>query len=430
MAAEDNIVSLRPNRALLLRYLDSDIAQAHRSEEQLAVLMIQLQRGTELAALFTTQAVETLLEQMAGRLAGICRKQDRIVRLGDHEFVMLLPAILNEGHALLAANKAMLELAHPFEVEGRPLPVELKIGIALFPEHAAKPETLLQYAESALGEAKAAKLPYAVYTGRDLDRMSETWDMESAIESGLRNGEFEVYYQPKIHLRDRRLCGAEALVRWRHPQRGMVSPAEFIPVAARSGKLKSLTWSVLNMALENASRWPSRLGALTVAVNIDPTLLDGTLAGHVVDVLGLWGTPPESLILEITESGVMSDQEVSFGSLKGLRDRGVGISIDDFGTGYSSLGNFRHVPATELKIDRSFVTNMLTDAFDLRIVRSIIGLAKAFELDVAAEGAENISTLGKLAAAGCDYAQGYCISPPLPAEAFSELVMGYEAIVY
>lgn len=429
-SVEDNVVSLRPNRALLLRYLDSSITQAHRSEEQVAVLLIELQRGAELSTLFSGHSTESLLELIAARLAAICRKQDRIVRTGDHEFIMFLPAILNEGHALLAANKIMLALSQPFEVAGRALPAEVKIGIVLFPDHAARPETLVQYAESALTEAKAAKLPYALYTGRAMDKMAETWDMESAIESGLHNGEFTVHYQPKIDLRDRRLCGAEALVRWHHPERGMVSPGEFIPVAARSGKLRSLTWSVLNMALENAARWPTRLGSLTVAVNIAPSLLDEALVDRVADALGMWGARPAALVLEITESGVMSQPEVGFGTLKRLRDRGVGISIDDFGTGFSSLGNFRHVPATELKIDRSFVTNMLTDPFDARIVRSIVGLAKAFDLEVAAEGAENISTLGKLAAVGCDYAQGYCISPPLPSDAFAGLIEEYEAMVY
>ncbi len=426
----DNIISLRPNRALLLRYLESHLEQAGKSGEQLAVLAIQVQRGAELAALFTSRSVESLLEQFATRLEGVSRRQDRIMRTGDAEFAMYLPGILNEGHALLAANKIMLGLAQPFEVEQRLIPAEVKIGIALFPTHADRPETLLQYAESALSEAKVGKLPYALYSGGALDRMTESWDMEGAIDAGLRNGEFEVYYQPKVDLRTRKLAGAEALVRWRHPERGLVSPGEFLPVAARSGKLRPLTWSVINMALENSCRWPGNQGPLTVAVNIDPTLMDETLVGRVTDALGLWGARPDSLILEITESSVMHQPEAVFAALKKLRDRGVRITIDDFGTGYSSLGNFRHVPASELKIDRSFVTRLLTDPFDARIVRSIVGLAKSFELEAAAAGAENISTLGKLAAMGCDYAQGYCISPPLPAEAFATLITSYEPMVY
>ncbi|HEU5399530.1 MAG TPA: bifunctional diguanylate cyclase/phosphodiesterase [Gammaproteobacteria bacterium] len=426
----DSILSLRPNRALLLRYLESHVAQAHRSEEQLAVLVIQVQRGAELAALFTTQSIESLLEHFAARLEGICRKQDRIARIGDVEFAMYLPAVLNEGHALLAANKVMLTLAQPFTEGDRTIPAEVKIGIALFPDHGAKAENLLQYAESALTEAKAAKLPYAVYSGRALDRMEETWDMEGALDAALKNGEFEVYYQPKISLHDRRLVGAEALVRWHHPERGVVPPGHFLPVVARSGKLPALTWSVLNMALEHVVRWPKTATPLTVAVNIEPALLGETLVGRIADALGLWGVAPETLILEITETGVMSQPELGFGVLKRLRDRGVRICVDDFGTGYSSLGNFRHIPAGELKIDRSFVSRLLAEAFEARIVRSIIALAKAFDLEAAAAGAENFSTLGKLAALGCDYAQGYCISPPLPAEAFMTLAAEYEPVLY
>lgn len=426
----DNILSLRPNRALLLRYLESHLEQAHRDDEQLAVLMIQVQRGAELATLFTAQSIESLLEQFAARLEGVCRKQDRIARTGDVEFAMYLPGILNEGHAMLAANKVMLSLAQPFATGGRSLQAEVKIGIALFPDHAAKAETLVQCAESALGAAKAGKLPYTVYSGGSLDRMGESWDMESAIDAALKNGEFEVHYQPKIDLRNRRLAGAEALVRWRHPERGLVPPDEFLPVAAQSGKLASLTWSVINMALENASRWPGAAGPLTVAVNIDPALLDEALVGRIADALALWGTPSGAFILEITETGVMQQPERGFAALKRLRDRGVRICVDDFGTGYSSLGNFRHIPASELKIDRSFVTRLLTDAFDARIVQSIVGLAKAFDLEAAAAGAENFSILGKLAALGCDYAQGYCVSPPLPTDAFAALAVEYEPVVF
>ena len=427
---QDNILSLRPNRGLLLRYLESHVEQAHRADEQLAVLIIQIQRGAEMAALFASHSIESLLEQFAARLDGISRKQDRIVRTGDVEFAMYLPGILNEGHALLAANKVMLALAQPFMVEGRAFPTEVKIGIALFPDHAAKPESLVQYAESALNDAKAARLPYAVYSGRTLDRMEESWDMEGAIDAGLQNGEFEVHYQPKIDLHDRSLAGAEGLVRWRHPERGLVPPDAFLAVAARSGKLAAITWSVLNMALENASRWPTARGPLTVAVNIDPTLLGDALVARVADALGLWGADPGSLTLEITESGVMSQPEVGFAALKRLRNRGVHICVDDFGTGYSSFGNFRHIPAGEVKIDRSFVSRLLTDSFDARIIRSIVGMAKGFDLKVAAAGAENFSIMGKLAAMGCDYAQGYCISPPLPADAFRTLAAEYEPVLY
>jgi len=427
---EDNIVSLKPNRTLLLRYLDSYIIQAHKSEQQLALLMIQVQRGQELATLFGGHSIESLFQQMAERLSAICRKHDRVARIGDHEFAILLPDILNDGHAQLAANKIMLALAQPYDIEGNVVRADASIGIALFPDHAAKPESLMQCAESALAEAMTVKMPYAAYTERAMGKMADAWDIESEMDSGLENGEFEAYYQPKIDLQTRMLCGAEALARWRNPKRGVISPADFIPIATKTGQLKRLTWSMINMALEHAATWPTHFGPLCVSVNISPTLLDAPLVGRVTDAMNLWGVKPQALILEITESGVMSQPEVGFHTLRRLRDAGVGVSIDDFGTGYSSLANFRHIPATELKIDKSFVTNMLTDPFDLRIVQSIIGLAKAFDLKVAAEGTENISTLGKLTNMGCDYAQGYCISPPLPADAFAALISEYTPMVY
>ena len=427
---QDNILSLRPDRALMLRYLDSHVDQAHHDGEQLAVLVIQFERGNDLASLFTSRSIESLLEQVASRLSDVCRKQDRVARTGDFQYVMFLPGILNQGHALLAANKVLLGLAAPFRVGDRDIPAEVRIGISLFPDHGARPETLYRYAESALDEARENRLPYALYSGRALDRLAEDWDMEGAIETGLQNGEFEVHFQPIIALHDRALAGAEALVRWRHPEHGLISPDEFLPVVTRCGKLGPLTWSVLNMALEHASRWPGVRGSLQVAVNIDPSLLDEGLVTRVADALALWGTQPGTLTLELTETGVMNQPEMGFEALQRLRGAGVRIAIDDFGTGYSSLANFRHVPANELKMDRSFVTRMLQDPFDSRIVRSIVALAKAFDIVVAAEGAENYSTLGRLAAMGCDYAQGYCISAPLPAPAFAGFVTDYQPMIY
>lgn len=427
---DENLVSLKPNRPILGRYLETYIEQAHKEGHQLALLLIQIQRGQELTALLGYRAIDYMLEESAARITSACRKEDRIIRIGDLEFAMLLPDILNDGHAMLAANKVIGRLAQPYSLEAGTYSVESRIGIAMFPEHGAKADSLVQYAESALADAKASGAPYAVYTDRAMGRIEEAWDIESEIEAGLHEGEFEVYYQPKIDLRNRMLCGAEALVRWRNRKRGLVSPNEFIPVAAKTGQLKSLTWSVLNMALGHLAAWPTELGHLSVSVNIAPELLEDELVTRVTDAMGIWGTKPDTLILELTESGVMSQPEQGFDILRHLRQKGVGVSIDDFGTGYSSLANFRHMPATELKIDKSFVTDMLVNELDFRIVRSIIALAKSFELTVAAEGAENLSTLGKLANSGCDYAQGYCISPPMPADIFSEFIAGYTPIVY
>jgi EAL domain-containing protein (putative c-di-GMP-specific phosphodiesterase class I) len=190
--------------------------------------------------------------------------------------------------------------------------------------------------------------------------------------------------------------------------------------------LKALTWSALNMALEHASTWPMRFGPLSVAVNISPSLLeDDSLINRVVDAMAIWGTKPNRLILEITESAVMRHPELSFDTIRGLKTKGVGVSIDDFGTGYSSLANFKSIPATELKIDKSFVLNLLKDKADAGIVRTIIGLAQTFDLQVAAEGAEDLETLKMLKSLGCHSAQGYYISQPLPPDAFVKFINEY-----
>lgn len=422
----DNILSLRPNRALLIRQLGAYINLAHEREEQLALLIMRVQRGSELVALHGHHKIETLIEEMATRMNGICRSSDRIVRVGDFEVAIVLQQALNEGHAVLAANKLLRSLAVPFNFEDTTIIPMVCIGIATFPDHAGKPESLVQYAESALAVAEAKKQAYSLYSASALDDTINSWELENEINDASRNGEFEVHYQPKISLHSGLLAGAEALLRWNSPKRGMVPPEVFIPIATRSGRLPDMTWAALNLALEHASSWPMRFGPLSVAVNVSPALLeDGGLVDRVADAMGLWGTKPSRLILEITESAVMRHPEASFETIRELRDKGVAVSIDDFGTGYSSLANFRNIPATELKIDRSFVIDMLENDTDTKIVQTIIGLAKAFDLGVAAEGAEDLATVNALAAMGCDQVQGYGISPALSGPAFVQFINNF-----
>lgn len=427
----EKILSLHPNRAALTRHLGSHINRAHAHSTQVGLLVVRVKRGQEFSALYGHQTAETLLEQLAARLDAICRKDDRILRIGDYLYALILPQILNEGHAILAANKILRIMSTPFDVDNQSIAVGVTMGIALFPEHAGKPETLLQHAELALANAAHGDLPYLVYNDHTPQRIADGWDIESELDTALDNGELEIHYQPKINLRGGLLTGAEALLRWRSPTRGLVPPNVFIPVASRTGQLKALTWSTLNMALENAASWPTRFGPLTLAINIAPTLLsDESLVNRVADAMAMWHAKPNRVILEITESAVMSNPEVSFETIRDLKAHGIAVSIDDFGTGYSSLANFKNIPATELKIDTSFIRSMLTSKADANIVRAIIGLAQSFDIRVAAEGAENIETLRALAAMQCDYAQGYYISPPVPAGEFVRFIQEYVPPVF
>jgi diguanylate cyclase (GGDEF)-like protein len=422
----DKILSLRPNRSSLNRYLASYIRMAHDNDRQLGLLVMQVKRGQEFSALFGHNRTEALLEDLAERLDEVCRRDDRIIRTGDFEFALILPDIMNEGHAVLAANKILRTLSAPFEIDDNAVSIGVDIGIALFPDHAAIPETLMQHAALALNTASNSNDSYAVYTAAAPDQISDAWDIESELDAAMQNGEMQIYYQPKINLRGGLPCGAEALLRWQSPRRGLVPPSMFIPIALRTGQLKALTWSALNMALEHAAAWPMRFGPLTVAVNISPSLLeDDSLVSRVTDAMAIWGTKPNRLTLEITESAVMRHPEMSFDTIRALKTKGVTVSIDDFGTGYSSLANFKSIPATELKIDKSFVLNILTDKADAGIVKTIIGLAQTFDLQVAAEGAESLETLKMLKTMGCHYAQGYYISQPLPPQTFAQFINEY-----
>lgn len=427
----DKILSMRSNQPSLMRYLDSYIRRARTSRKQLALLVVQVKRGQEFGALFGYRSIEQLMEQMAARLSDVCRKDDRVMRIGDHEYALILPDVMNEGHTILAANKILRALSIPFEVDKHMVSMGANMGIALYPDHAGQSDTLLQHAELALSDAIRSGAPYLMYSDSTPEKLTGAWDLESELDTALDNGELEIFYQPKINLRGGLLAGAEALLRWRSPSRGIVPPNIFIPIATRTGQIKELTWSAINMALQHAAAWPTRFGPLTLAINIAPSLLvDETLVRRVADAMGLWSAKPNRLILEITESAMMDNPDISFETIRELKNRGVMVSIDDFGTGYSSLANFKNIPASELKIDKSFVMNMLTSKADANIVRAIIGLAQSFDLQVAAEGAESMEILRTLAALQCNYAQGYYISQPIPASAFAQFINEYVPPVF
>lgn len=422
----EKLLSLRPNRPSLIRYLESYLRRAHASDRQVALVVVQIKRGQEFGARFGYRTIEELVKQLSARLEVVCRDDDRVMRIGDYAYALILPDIMNEGHAILAANKILRSVSMPFAIEGHTVSIGTSMGIALFPNHAANPDRLLQNAELALSDAERHDAPYLMYTDATAQKLAGAWDLESELDTALDNGELEIYYQPKINLRGGLLAGAEALLRWRSPKRGIVPPNMFIPIATRTGQIGELTWSAINMALQHASTWPMRFGPLSIAINIAPSLLaDEALVSRVADAIGLWGAKPNRLILEITESAVMDNPDVSFETIRELKNKGVSVSIDDFGTGYSSLANFKNIPASELKIDKSFVINMLTNRADTNIVRTIIGLAQAFDLQVAAEGAESMEILRVLAALQCNYAQGYYISQPVPASTFAQFVNEY-----
>jgi len=250
--------------------------------------------------------------------------------------------------------------------------------------------------------------------------------LENEIEAALERGEISMFYQPKLSAADRRPIGAEALMRWSSPSRGFVPPDVFIPVADGTGRMESLTWFGINAALRQLNEWPDRWGPLSVAVNVTPSLVEqADLEELLNSVKGLWDVPADQITIEVTENALMRPDE-SFAPLNALRETGARVSIDDFGTGYSSMAYFNSIPADELKIDKSFVTNMLEDGGYERVVRTIINLAHDFGLQVTAEGVEDHETADALAALGCDFLQGYYFSRPLPQPEFIAWLTDFE----
>jgi EAL domain-containing protein (putative c-di-GMP-specific phosphodiesterase class I) len=289
------------------------------------------------------------------------------------------------------------------------------VGIAIYPAHSDDVETLLRRADVAMYAAKESGGGFEVYNPTLDQHSPQRLTLVSQVRPGIENREFLLYYQPKVRLADGRTTGIEGLVRWQHPQLGLVFPDDFIPLVEHTVLLRPLTYYVLDQALAQWHIWARRGIVAEIAVNLSTrSLMDTQLPVHVAELLARWGVAPRFLTLELTESFLMADSGRSVGVLNTLADLGIRLSIDDFGTGYSSLSYLKRLPIHEIKIDRSFVMNMLDDPNDAMIVRATVELGKNLGLQVVAEGVEDRATLEQLAEIGCDLAQGYYISHPVP----------------
>jgi diguanylate cyclase (GGDEF)-like protein len=363
---------------------------------------------------------DLLLKEIGPRLQGFLRQSDTVARLGGDEFALLLPDTDQEG-ALRVAKKAHEVLAVPFKVEGLNIAVEASIGIAHFPDHGATASVIMQRADVAMYAAKRSGSGSAVYAAERDHYSARRLALMGELRYAIEHDELALFYQPKIHMQTRRVIGVEALLRWRHPHRGIIPPDEFIPLAERSGLIRPLTAWVLSTALDQARAWEHDGLQLSVAVNLSArNLSDTQLPDHLTDLLRRTGAPAGRLELEITESSIMADPARALDVLTRLHRMGIPLAIDDFGTGYSSLGYLKRLPVSAVKVDKSFVKNMETDDNDAVIVRSTVELAHNLGLQVIAEGVETSYLWDRLAALGCDAAQGYYMSQPMPADALSK----------
>ena len=414
-ATHDALTGL-PNRVLLRDRIEQALAAASRTSGEVAVLLIDLDRFKEINDTLGHSYGDELLCQVGPRLESVLREGDTVARLGGDEFAILLPVVDGAVEAQAIAERLRGALHRRFEVQGVALDLEASVGIALSPWHGTNVEELLRNADIAMYEAKEVKagavlfIPEEHATGRT--RLTVLGDLRTALESG---DELFLHYQPKVTLDGEQVEGLEALLRWQHPQLGLVPPSEFIPVAEGTGIIIRLTERVLGMALGAMRGWLDKDLAVPVAVNLSARcLLDASLPDLVARLLREHGVPASLLRLEVTESAVMSDAARCMDVLQRLHELGVRLSIDDFGTGYSSMVHLRRLPVDELKIDRSFVLGMTTMAADAVLVRTAIDLGHNLGLTVVAEGVEGLEHAVALRDLGCDVAQGYHYARPMP----------------
>ncbi len=419
-ALHDALTGL-PNRALLADRFTQVLHAAARDARPAGLLLIDLDRFKEINDTLGHHYGDELLVQVGTRLTATLREVDTVARLGGDEFAVLLPQVGDLPAAIEVAEKIQQALTGGFLVDGLDLTVEASIGVVLSGLHGTDAGTLLQRADIAMYVAKQRNIAVFGYDP-DLDFHSpQRLSLLADLRRALGTGELALWYQPKVRVSTGEVCGAEALVRWQHPERGLIQPDEFISLAENSGLIGPLTRHVLDLALGQARQWLDAGQPLQVAVNLSArNLLDEHLDRTVVDLLEQHQVPPYLLQLEVTESAIMSDPERAKAVLERLHERGVSIAIDDFGSGYTSLGQLKNLPISELKVDRSFVAAMQSDASNSMIVRSVIELGRDLGLRTVAEGVESAQILAHLSQYQCDVAQGYHLSRPLTADAFDQ----------
>ncbi len=416
----DPLTSLA-SRGLFADRLDQALRRAKHSSSPFAMLLLDLNRFTSVNEALGHAVGDAILKETAERLLGTVRDSDMVARLGSDEFGIIVTDVTDLEGTERIAKRVMKSLRAPYPVDDTAVEVGASIGVALFPDHAEETGDLMQRAEIAMRQAQEERSGFAVYNPvkdqKSLSYLTLTRDLREAIEQD----QLSVHFQPKIDLLTSTVRGLECLSRWQHPSQGFIPPDEFIALAEQTGLINKLTPWVFNAALAKLAEWQRAGLELQLSVNLSArTLHDDRLPELVADSLKTWGVEPHNLILEITESAIMIDPDGAFDVAEQLRQLGVLLSVDDFGTGQSSLAYLKRFPLHELKIDKSFVMQMTQDENDAVIVSATIDLAHNLGLQVTAEGVETEEHASLLKDLGCDVAQGYFFSRPLPADEMTD----------
>ncbi|MEV1286419.1 EAL domain-containing protein [Micromonospora sp. NPDC049679] len=434
LARLDPLTGLANRKALLGEVAEQVPIHAEQAtkgahDRHLALLLLDLDRFKHVNDALGHTVGDRLLVEVGNRISATVRRQDVVARLGGDEFAILATRLAGTDDARHLADEVIAALSEPVAIDGLPLDVGGSIGIALYPQHGEDFATLMRHADVAMYDAKHRGDASAVYSPEsdhnsperlsllaDLRRVLDPGGAHSAEASG-RGGEITMYYQPQVQIDTGEVVGVEALLRWRHPQRGMVDPEELIKVAEQSAVMRLLTRRVVDDVVEQLAKWAAAGVHLRAALNVSVRdLHTGEIAEQIAERLSRYGVPAGQLQLEITEGALMADPRRVLATISQLDKIGVKIALDDFGTGYSSMQHLRRLPLAEVKVDRSFVLGMALDAEDAAIVRSIIDLARALGLRVVAEGVEDERTWRLLHNAGCHVAQGWFYARPMPAD--------------
>jgi diguanylate cyclase (GGDEF)-like protein len=424
MATHDALTGL-PNRVLMDDRLSQSIVHADRQGQIFALVLLDLDRFKLVNDSLGHRAGDELLKEVAQRLKSIVREVDTVARLGGDEFVLIIAPGAEPDAAQQVAGRILEAMRAPVRIAGIEIHTSPSIGIAFYPNDATTIETLLAQADAAMYYAKQrGRNNFQCFKPGMNTATQQKVRLESDMRVALAQKQFELHYQPKVNTSTGIVHGAEALLRWRHPVRGSISPVEFIPIAEESGLIGGIGAWVVGEACRQARAWQdSGLPPLRVAVNLSPSQFrQGNIVEMIRDALDQAGLEPRFLEVELTESTVMSDPEESIAILEKLSTMGVLVSVDDFGTGYSSMSYLRRFPIDKLKIDRSFISEVMSRPDDASIVRAIVSLAHSLRLKVVAEGVESAEQLEFLKTLGCDQYQGYHFSPALPASQFEALV--------
>jgi len=414
----DTLTNL-PNRAFFNRHLPEVIAQAHSTQQLLAVMFLDLDRFKTINDTLSHAVGDLLLQQVAQRIATALRTDDIVARWGGDEFTLILPHLTHAQDAAKIAQRIADQLSTPFVLHTHELHVTCSIGIALFPQDGNDMTTLLQNADAAMYRAKErGRNNYQFYTENLSTEAAQRLKLESSLHHALARQEFMLYYQPQINVTTGQAVQMEALLRWRHPQMGLIPPYQFIPLAEDNGLIVPIGEWVIRTACHQLMAWrQAGLPAVKIAVNLSARQLQHPdLVRFVAQTLNDTALPAHFLELEITETAAMADVQASIQRLQELRHLGVQISMDDFGTGYSCLSYLKQFPLNGLKIDRAFVKDLTTDLADQAMAKAIIAMAKGLNLTVVAEGVETEAQRQCLYALGCTKMQGYLFGHPQPQE--------------